>query len=174
LQKTASTSTAYRTSQLMHETVLSGARELVFFPYPEISQRLSGGDCWQIYVSFNKVEFEYLPTDTHNVSRLASFISSKDNVKGKKLITVVGACDAENIKSIIELIINKDKFSFTPKEKKQLKKASAIFKFFRKKRNLKSLKIKNYLRTNSKILKLFLSIILPKAYELFLECMYAE
>jgi hypothetical protein len=102
------------------------------------------------------------------------FLNKILNVKGKKLITVVGACDAENIKSIIELIINKDKFSFTPKEKKQLKKASGIFKFFRKKRNLKSLKIKNYLRTNSKVFKLFLSIILPQAYELFLECMYAE
>jgi hypothetical protein len=102
------------------------------------------------------------------------FLNQLLSLKGKKLTTVVGACDAENIKSIIELIINKDKFSLTSKEKKQLKKVSAIFKFFRKKRNLKSLKIKKYLRTNSKLLKLFLSIILPKAYELFLECMYAE
>jgi hypothetical protein len=102
------------------------------------------------------------------------FLNQLLNVKGKKISTVVGACDAENIKSIIELIINKDKLSFTSNEKRQLKKASAIFRVFRKKRYLKSLKIRKYLRTNRKLLSFFLSIILPKAYELFLECMYVE
>jgi hypothetical protein len=101
-----------------------------------------------------------------------SFLDNLLKEKGNRLRSLLSRSSEENIKCIVELVINSKHFKFTGKEKRNLTRSKSLLKYFKSKRILKQKILRRHLIKNLKQVKIFVSLVLPKAYELSLICMY--